>query len=531
MSMDDTGLLVLDLLLFTGLVCLTLGHVLASRDHRLRWGSRPRQVKGPDGGWIDDPDGGRVDTFYLLPRRTGHLISGVGYLAFGCFWMGQVDHYLQIEDVVNAAFAAGALPFFAYLAYHEYLSYQWDEVYSPLRWLGATVVIAGGIYFAVDRVPYITGGLVQMVADQSAWVLTYLFDYPTNTGALEYNADNLWFRAGAGHEQVRIELISSKHDYDDAPTTINIVLACTALQSMIIFIGGIICTQVRDTTLQEGDLVPRMEPQKKLFSIELDQWLLLMVSIFCMLVLASYLVPSGEGAVGFLLLGWFIISCLIIYGLTNSRRLRAFLITVPVIYMLNLLRNGIVTWLTYSGTMEFEPAHNYIGKGGSLIALVFLAVATFSILPELHDNILGLFDLPKRKRGQDYPPRTQDDGMYTGVEDEAVDDDVDDDAGGGLKGEREREREKKRDMKTEMDREKKKARGPEGDGTRELAGGLMRDDRADGERDEETGGKREKDERIEDGEAGIDRGAAQKKEPGTDAAPAHDGGTPGSREA
>ena len=86
-------------------------------------------------------------------------------------------------------------------------------------------------------------------------------------------------------------------------------------------------------------------------------------------------------------------------------------------------------------------------------------------------------------------------------------------------------------MKTEMDREKKKARGPEGDGTRELAGGLMRDDRADGERDEETGGKREKDERIEDGEAGIDRGAAQKKEPGTDAAPAHDGGTPGSREA
>ena len=402
--MGDTSLLVLDLLLFVGLISLALGHILASRDHRLRWGSRPRQIKDPDGGWMDDQSGGRVDTFYLLPRQTGHLVSGLGYLTFGVFWMGQVDYYLQIEDVVNAAFAAGALPFFAYLAYHEYLSYEWDEVYSPLRWLGATVVIAGGIYFAVDRVPYITGGLVQIVADQSAWVLTHLFNYPSSTGSLEYNADNLWFRAGAGHENVRIELISENHDYDESPTTINIVLACTALQSMIIFIGGIICTRVREPPLDDFDLVPRMEPQKSLLTLELYQWILLLTSGFGLLLMALILVPSGEGPLGFLLLGWFILSCFIIYGLTNSRRLRAFLITVPVIYILNLMRNGIVTWLTYTATMDFDPAHNYVGKGGSLFALVFLAVATFSILPELHDNILGLFDLPKRKRGQDYPP-------------------------------------------------------------------------------------------------------------------------------
>jgi len=362
---------------------------------------------------MDDPGGGRVDTFYLLPRRTGHLITGVGYLTFGVFWMGQVDHYLQIEDVVNAAFAAGALPFFAYLAYHEYLSYEWDEVYSPLRWLGATVVVAGGIYFAVDRVPYITGGLVQIVADQSAWVLTYLFDYPTKTGLIEYNAENLWFRSGAGHELVRIEMISAKHDYDEAPTTINIVLACTALQSMIIFIGGILCTKVRPTPVLDGELLPRMDPQKNVLRLELDQWVLLIAASFGLLLTIFYLLPALEGPLGFLIIGWVILSCVIVYYLTNSRRLRAFLITVPVIYLLNLLRNGIVTWLTYTGTMEFEPAHNYVGKGGSLFALVFLAVATFSILPELHDNILGLFDLPMRRRGVDYPPPTMEQDLYS----------------------------------------------------------------------------------------------------------------------
>jgi len=243
-----------------------------------------------------------------------------------------VGHYLDIADIVNALFAAAALPFFGYLAYHEYLSYEWDEVYTPLRWLGATVVLAGGIYFAVDRVPYLSGALIKMVADQSAWVITELFGFHVNAGAIDYGTNQLWFRAGSGHEQVRVPF-NAVDEMDEGASHINIILACTALQSMIVFIGGILSTRA-----------------------------------------------------------------------PNDRRLKAFMITVPVIYLLNLLRNAIVAWLSYSGTMDFDPAHNYVGKGGSLVALVFLAVATFTILPEMHDNILGLFDITKRKRGQPYPP-------------------------------------------------------------------------------------------------------------------------------
>lgn len=311
--MSETELLIADMLLFLGLGCLALGHVMATRDHRFKLPGEPVR-------------------HLLFPRTTGHLVSAFGYLTFGFYWVMQVEHFLEINDPVNALFCFLALPFFGYLAYHEKLSHDWDEVYDPLRWLGATAVVAGVIYFSVDRIPVMTGWLVKIVADQSAWLITNLFDFHVNAGGIDYGGDARWFRAGSGHEVVRVPFNAAEPMDDNAPH-INIVLACTALQSMIVFIGGILCTKA-----------------------------------------------------------------------DNDRRWKAFMITVPVIYVLNLFRNAIVALLVYDGYTNFEVAHSYVGKGGSLIVLVFLAVGTFTLLPELHDNILGLFDLPKRKKGG-VPPR------------------------------------------------------------------------------------------------------------------------------
>jgi hypothetical protein len=47
---------------------------------------------------------------------------------------------------------------------------------------------------------------------------------------------------------------------------------------------------------------------------------------------------------------------------------------------------------------SFEFMHSWVGKGGSLLALVLIALVVFRTLPEMHDNILDLFDLPKRRK-------------------------------------------------------------------------------------------------------------------------------------
>jgi len=169
--------------------------------------------------------------------------------------------------------------------------------------------------------------LIHLIAEQSIWILNVL-DIETTLGALDYGEGSHWYRPASEHQEVRVSVEGESWQHVDAPT-VNIVLACTALQSMIIFVGGVICTK------------------------------------------APY-----------------------------NRRFYAFLATVPPIYILNLIRNAVVIWLTYEhvwGDDTFFWAHAVVGKVGSLIALIFLAIAVFHFLPEMQDSILGVIDLPLRE--------------------------------------------------------------------------------------------------------------------------------------
>jgi len=269
-----------------------------------------------------------------FPKKIGHQISILGWICLGLFWWIEVEYYILIQDPVNALICAAALPFFGYLAYHEYLSIIWKESYEPLRWLAAMTVVAGGIYFFVERVPLLAGWLIHLVAEQSVWFL-HIFDLETSLGSIDYGEGSRYYRSGSEHEEVRVSVEADGWKDPLAPS-VNIVLACTALQSMIIFVGGVICTKA----------------------------------------------PFRS-------------------------RLNGFLVTVPPIYVLNLIRNAVVIWLTYEhvwGDDTFFWAHAVIGKVGSLIALIFLAIAVFHFLPEMQDSILGVIDLPLREAPEDAPP-------------------------------------------------------------------------------------------------------------------------------
>ena len=299
-----------EVFIVSSLLFLTTGYFLSGRDH-ICLGKR-------------------------FPPAIGHKLNIIGWLCLGFFWWLQVEHYIIIKDPINALFCAAAVPFFGYLAYHEYQSILWNAKYDPLRWLAAMTVVAGGIYFFVERVPLLSGWLIHLIAEQSIWILNVL-DIETTLGALDYGEGSRWYRPTSEHQEVRISVEGESWQHVDAPT-VNIVLACTALQSMIIFVGGVICTK------------------------------------------APY-----------------------------DRRFYAFLATVPPIYILNLIRNAGVIWLTYEhvwGDDTFFWAHAVIGKVGSLIALIFLAIAVFHFLPEMQDSILGVIDLPLREapEGAKNPP-------------------------------------------------------------------------------------------------------------------------------
>jgi exosortase/archaeosortase family protein len=82
-----------------------------------------------------------------------------------------------------------------------------------------------------------------------------------------------------------------------------------------------------------------------------------------------------------------------------KRRVRALLIALPTIHVLNVFRNAGIVWLTdtypswtFFGIGMFDFAHSYAAKFASLFAMFLIAIALFDLLPELHGHIMKVLN-------------------------------------------------------------------------------------------------------------------------------------------
>jgi len=245
---------------------------------------------------------------YFSKGIKKHFILFLGWLIFALYWATQPEflYYKGEGDIVNAVFCIIGVYFLSYISYHEYLSYKRGEEIESLRFLAGATFFSGMLYFIFQKIEFMAGFLIKIVAYQTVAILKAM-GYAVEVGSVYYGINThvpIYFN---GHESVQL------------------ILACTGLQSMAVFIG-----------------------------------------VFAALNAAPH------------------------------RRFKAFLYTVPTIYVLNLIRNvGVVYGMEELG-LSFYMMHNVIGKIGSLIALIILAFIVFDLLPELYDNIIGLFKLPKR---------------------------------------------------------------------------------------------------------------------------------------
>ncbi len=262
--------------------------------------------------------------FFTQGPRS-HKLRIAGWVLFAAYWPTQAAHFFEVSDPVNAWFTLLGPLALLYVAYHEWKSLQWGEDPQALRWLAGASFISAATYFIIYKIEAVTTWLIQSTTYQSVWVLKYLF--------------------GVGSARTVIDASGGAHIYlGSSEYAVTVILACTAIQSIMIFVGAIYST-----------VAPK------------------------------------------------------------DRKVRAYLYTVPVIYVLNLLRNAgivygykVVGWSMF-GIPSFEWMHSYVMKIGSLIALVLIALAVFTTLPELHKNVLDVFDLPKRREpgfyDDDQPPR------------------------------------------------------------------------------------------------------------------------------
>lgn len=170
---------------------------------------------------------------YHWKDRRAHLFRASGFLAFGIFWLTAIPDFLAIADTTNALFAGAGLPFYGYMAYHEKLSFDKNEDVESLRWIAGASLYAAGVYLLIDKVPVVSAFLIAVVSYQTVWLLE-IAGYSYGVGAVNFAGNNPWYRTNLAEISIAVE---------GTVPPISLVLACTAFQSMMIFIGAIYCVK------------------------------------------------------------------------------------------------------------------------------------------------------------------------------------------------------------------------------------------------------------------------------------------------
>jgi archaeosortase A len=262
---------------------------------------------------------GLMVTSSIIPRtsKISRLVGGIGWGVFSIHWGYQPLYYLETQDYANVLLTivvALLCLLVAYIMFTEYregpihIRNNREVVHSKFSSQGesdslditsmltSASALGALVYFPFANFPSLNTWIIGGVTSQVFWVLRY-FEIPAYMKAWNMITFNGY--------------------------TVEIILACTAIESIALFMGLI-------------------------------------------------------GAVRAPL----------------SRLAMAFIVSVPVIYVLNLIRDIFVV-VAYGeqwfGADSFIIAHNYIAKAGSGIALLVISYAVLRILPELLEMIDGLW--------------------------------------------------------------------------------------------------------------------------------------------
>lgn len=293
--------------------------------------------------------------FGFVPRQWARRVTMAGWLLFAFYWalVAQDLYEKELGDTVNLVFAILGVYFFTYLAYHQWLSEVRRVESHTVRFLNIATFVAAGAYFVIDKIEPVRRWLIIAVSNHTFWMLNLFgqgkaaglvyninpngstVDDPSVSNALSqfcYRGFGCTYPLGNDHwaPPPPQNFLQSVLHYD--PTggdphvlPVSIILACTALQSMMLFVGLYLATPA---------------PWKK--------------------------------------------------------RIAASAIVAAVVYVLNLVRNTGIIWFYGQGHASFWVMHDAVGKGGSLIAMVAIAFASFALFPEFLHALIGVLDLPQR---------------------------------------------------------------------------------------------------------------------------------------
>jgi archaeosortase A (PGF-CTERM-specific) len=152
--------------------------------------------------------------FVFKKNDLSKILRMIGWMIFSFYWSSQINslYFGEDGDIANAFLCITGIFILFYFSYHEWLSMKRSENVDSLNWAAGAAAIAGIIYFVIELTPF-APWLIESVTVQSGMLLNFF------TG--------------------NIETVGTVIKYNGI-FVVNIIFACTAVQSIVIFVGMII---------------------------------------------------------------------------------------------------------------------------------------------------------------------------------------------------------------------------------------------------------------------------------------------------
>ncbi len=169
-------------------------------------------------------------------REYARPVVVSAWVVFGVFWLSLVHHFFVTQrSVVEGVGSVIAVPLSIYLG--VLLARKRDSLFV----LSRAVSIMGIVYFSVVAIPAIQQPLIEMVTRQTEFLMTLLgFDPTVVSGTTITYPDGSTVNIVAKEHPYRSTFVYDTTDIAHADTprlTYTIVMACTGIGSMAIFIG------------------------------------------------------------------------------------------------------------------------------------------------------------------------------------------------------------------------------------------------------------------------------------------------------
>ena len=152
--------------------------------------------------------------FLLKKEGASNKLKIVGWMIFAFFWATRINalYYGEDGDIVNASLCTIGIFVLFYVAYHEWLSIRRKKQIGCLNWAAGVASVAGLIYFSIELTPleYI---MREIVTAHSAMLLNLFIG--------DVTWDEVWIHYRGSY-------------------VVTIIFSCTAVQSMVLFVGMIV---------------------------------------------------------------------------------------------------------------------------------------------------------------------------------------------------------------------------------------------------------------------------------------------------